>query len=376
MKRSIICIALLICMLISCSPLSDNSKEPLPSAVFNKKNSQTELHVSGEPGYAVETGGYIFYTDDEYIYRMNPDGTDKNALIKASSMKEIIPYEDWLVYQDLERQILHCYNWENGSELTLPNVSEVYCVIDDNLYFKDTIGLKVLSLNSANQYIVEAADKDEYIDNIIFNNDNLYYVFSYKVSDEYQSDLISIDYLTGTRKELLKQSPFIIQIIINDSELYYTTEEGLYCIDLNSMNRTQISDVSERIDYIYDDHYIYQTGAGQNDVVVMRDLKSGESIEICSYYCLAGLDKANGWYYYIDGDVAAGKTYRIKSDGSVRELYYDDWLNCGPYEELCIIDGWIFYFNEEQILSRINIETKQVEQVADQPTNTPWWAKI
>jgi hypothetical protein len=46
------------------------------------------------------------------------------------------------------------------------------------------------------------------------------------------------------------------------------------------------------------------------------------------------------------------------------------------YEELCIIDGWIIYFNEEQILSRINIETKQVEQVADQPTNTPWWAKI
>lgn len=101
---------------------------------------------------------------------MNTDGTDKNALIKASSMKEIIPYEDWLVYQDLEWQVLHCYNWENGSELTLPNVSEVYCVIDDNLYFKDTIGLKVLSLNSVNQYIVETADKDGYIDNIIFNN--------------------------------------------------------------------------------------------------------------------------------------------------------------------------------------------------------------
>jgi hypothetical protein len=206
--------------------------------------------------------------------------------------------------------------------------------------------------------------------------ENLYYVFSYKVSDEYQSDLININYLTGSRKKLLKQNPFIYQIIISGSKLYYSTEEGLYCVDLNSMSQTHISDVSERIDYIYDGHYVYQTGAGQNDVAVICDIKSGERVDICSYYCLAGLDKESGWYYYIDGDAAAGKTYRIKSDGSVRELYYDVWLNSGPYEELCIIDGWIYYFNTEKILSRINIETKQVEQVADQPTDTPWWAKI
>jgi hypothetical protein len=54
MKKSIICIALLICLLISCSPLSDKSKEPLPSAVFDIKNGQIELHVSGESGYVLK----------------------------------------------------------------------------------------------------------------------------------------------------------------------------------------------------------------------------------------------------------------------------------------------------------------------------------
>jgi hypothetical protein len=44
---------------------------------------------------------------------------------------------------------------------------------------------------------------------------------------EYQSDLISIDYLTGTRKELFKAKSVIIQIIINDSELYYTTRRAV-----------------------------------------------------------------------------------------------------------------------------------------------------
>ena len=44
--------------------------------VLHVSKGRPVLNISGQSGYAVKAGGYIFHTDNEYIWRMNPDGTE------------------------------------------------------------------------------------------------------------------------------------------------------------------------------------------------------------------------------------------------------------------------------------------------------------
>lgn len=333
-----------------------------------------ELLTSGQPGYAVKAGGYIFYTDNEYIYKMNPDGTNRERIIDINEIQEIIPYEEWLVYLDVQNQILKCYNYVEKKEIELAKkVQRAYAVVDGFVIYNTEAGLMKASLESSNVLLLEPSEVRSVLvldDRIIYDRVNG------QEGKEYQSDLVSSDFFTGRTSVLLSKSDYIYQIIKDDRDLYYLTSKGIYYFDLEEMSKERVSDVTDGIDYIYNSQILYRTGAGQNDLIVMYDIKTRNIFDVCKYYCLSGLDKNNDWYYYIDGNAQTNKTYRIKSDGSVREFFCEGWITSGPYDELCFIDGWIYYLNEEHLLCRINIESKKREQIAHQPTKTPWWARI
>ena len=46
------------------------------------------------------------------------------------------------------------------------------------------------------------------------------------------------------------------------------------------------------------------------------------------------------------------------------------------HDSIPSIDGWLYFFGSDEFLSRINIDTKEIEHVAGKPTEMPWWAKI
>jgi hypothetical protein len=94
------------------------------------------------------------------------------------------------------------------------------------------------------------------------------------------------------------------------------------------------------------------------------------------YYDLLWLDSQNDWIYYIKDNA----NYRKRSNGQEEEFFSEAVISSGyytmpSYNSIPSIDGWLYFFDENGVLSRINIDTKEINHVAGKPTDTPWWAK-
>ena len=335
-----------------------------------------EVSASGQPGYAVKAGGHIFYTDNEHIYKMNLNGTDEQRLVEINEIKEIVPYESFLIYLDEQNKRMCCYNYETNTETFLTSgVNEICKVLDGNVYYLTDIGLYKISLQTKREYAVGEGK----VYNVVACNTQLFMEEVHETEkDVFRSDILAVDILTGESK-VLAQTDSGLRIYSDNGTLYYLTADDLYSIDINSENNRKISDGIRYVYTICEDHALYYPE--NNNSTYLKNLISGEVIKVCDYGELLGLDRKNGWYYYNEDQ----GTYRIKSDGGQREYFCKEVLTPGYYtgtleiftftDGLVFIDNWIYYFKDE-VLSRLNVKTRVSEKIADNPTAMPWWDKI
>ncbi len=338
---------------------------------------QPELNVSGTPGYAAKSGDFVFYTDDEYIYRMNADGTSKQTIVDASSEKEIIPYDSWIVYQNIQSNILYITNWQDSNKSAwIPNVNFVFKVIDDMVYFEDDTALKKYSLMSGNIYIVEKFENDSSISDVIYKRNDLYCVYLRKNNDdEYIRSLVRLNCFTGERvilEEILK----VDELYFDSHNIYIYNLDGMYLLDESKMKTRQVAGpISGSVYAVYNNSIVYKSY--KKDLIYSFNMITGQNTELCDYKDLLWIDTENDWIYYIKDNA----TYRKRSGGLEEEFFCETLILSRYYTNLNYdgipsIDGWLYFFDSDDYLSRINIETKEIEQVADKPTEMPWWAKI
>ena len=352
--------------------LSENSGE----YILYVSNGRPAWPVSGQPGYAVKAGGYIFYTDNDNIYKMNPDGTDNKQLVDINSIKEIIPYEDWIIYGDMEDSIKSGYNFKTEKEIyAADNAYNIAGVVDGQIIYCTSQGLIKKSIESGKEYVIEKGE----LKNVMIADDHYIFEKSYTTAEgEYRSDLVTIDIFTGERREIAKAVSNMKRVFFDDGAIYYSDQDSLYAVRADGTgNKERYNSVGD-VYMVFDNHAVYHNNG--SDYTEIMDLASGQTDILCNEGSLFGLDRKSGWYYFYED----GATHRMKSDESSREYFCKDVLSPGQYidaiflntDGLVFIDNWIYYFNEDGILSRYNTDTAQTEPVADQPTLLYDWSKI
>ncbi len=346
-------------------------------AILYVSLGELELNVSGIPGYVTESKGYIFYTDDTHIYRMNADGTTKRTLVDARSLREIIPYDDWIVYKDIENDILHIVNWEDGKRsVEISNVINVFKVIDDMLFFEDKDGFKKYSLLSGNTYYIEQRNDKFGISDVIYKNNSMYYIHSYNTKDNQSLfQLKRLNCFTG-EKLTLDDTNEIYDLYLFGNSIYYTNKLGLYLLDEAKMQGKLIASLDYKDIYAIAGDIVIMDNF-DDEMIYSYNMVTGQNTELCDYYDLLWIDRKNDWVYFIKDNM----TYRKKSSGQEEEFFREAIIHSGYYsmsshDSIPSIDGWLYFFGSDEFLSRINIDTKEIEHVAGKPTEMPWWAKI
>ncbi len=345
-------------------------------AILYVSLGQPELNVSGVPGYASKSGDYIFYTDDRHIYSMHPNGTNKQSLIEAKNMLEIIPYDDWIVYHDIQSKILHIDNWQDREKSTaIFKVNAVYKVVDGMVYFEDDNGFKKYSLQSKNTYYVEKKENDSSVSDVIFKNNYLYYSYSYTIKDnEFNCLFKRLNCLTG-EKNTLDDKNQIYVLYFDGKNIYWENSLGISYFDETKMQGNQIAgSISGSINVVYDNTIIYESY--DDDLIYALDVVTGQKTELCDYYDLLWIDKRNDWVYFIKDNA----TYRMRSSGQEEEFFSDaiissSYYTMPSYDCIPSIDGWLYFFDENSVLSRINIDSREIEKIVSEPMEMPWWAR-
>lgn len=337
---------------------------------------QPDIKVSGQQGYVVKAGGSIIYLDNHHICRMNLDGTNKEKLLEAEDIKLITAYDDWIVFRNEASGVMRCFNIVDQRSYVTNNTKKIIGVVEDKVVFIMGDTLKSKSLISGVESCIE---KGNVFDGYIYKN-KLLILKRYSKDEEAKSDIISFDFFTGERQEVIVDHKAIGAIYIEAETVYFSSFYDIYSMDVLSGEATKVLD-NDDFDYlVYDNNLVYETDTFKINI---KDINTKQDVELCQGDgCLFGLDKSSDWYYFYHDKA----TYRMKSDGSKKEYFCDEILSPGVYiynerifmytDGIVFIDDWIYYLNIDQILCRININTKEIEQIAEQSVDMPWWTQI
>ena len=328
-----------------------------------------KLQHSAKCGYAAEAGEHIFYTDNAYIYRLNEDGSS-SWLTNARDLQGLFIYDDWLVHKNEEFKEIYAYNYSSEeTKLIDTMVGEIYGIVDGQIIYKGA------SENAEKNALLSASLYTDKIDvlyegdvrEVIINDDQVFLRAQYPEDETILSDIICCDLVTKESKMALFKEE-IDAIFVWNNQIVYMKNDTL--INLENFQKFSIPDINPV--FINDDCIFYFSYDTNKREMHLYNLISNEDIFVCESPNYLGFDEYGRWYYYHD----KGSTYRIKSDGSTRELVSNQVLSKGYYDSLIFIDDWIYYFDDMKILSRFNISSKEVEIIAENPTDMPWWSKI
>ncbi len=261
-----------------------------------------------------------------------------------------------------DAQFLSDHKWEislypncNTDKLNFTTKSKYKDLIEDGWIYSNVNGeLYKISINGDER--IKLSEEDATY--ITLNNDWLYYV-------SYDTDLCKIK-TDGTNRSIVKSDSKAMDLAIHNNWLYYLDREKYKIHRLNLEDGAVMSVGTEAVStwfkidegWIYykgynwtDDAKIYKISAlGSKKSALSNDKPSGfqsegRSVRFSLYEDICILD---GWIYYIN-DYNNKYLYKIKLDGTERTKINDE-----PTFDFEIVDGYIYFLDEDFRYYRIN----------------------
>lgn len=251
---------------------------------FNQKSGQ-KVHLSSKSGNNLNVvGNFIFFTrssgwggfDSSDLYRFDLKN-GKLLKIKKIITNNLIAYNNWIYYTDCTSEPINClykakYDGTEIIKLTDFSVSEFNII--DNIIYTSTNDIKLLTLEGD---IIRNIDFENELKslakrNIIFNNNEMYFIAGYQKNYGIAKlDIDSLEYIQ----------------IINE-----------HCSNLNIKDEW-IYFIKEK------DQKLYKVKTDGGDEQQVGNVKVDRT----------GINIIDEWIYYTHENVL----YRIKTDGSVCE---------------------------------------------------------
>ena len=160
---------------------------------------------------------------------------------------------------------------------------------------------------------------------------------------------------------------------MNKDKIYYGVYgEGLYVVGINGENNKRVIDTGDgyyNFNY-YNNWIFYRTDPYYDINFHMYNINTGRAVEI-ENGGLLGIDYIEGWCYYYQNN----NTYRLNTSNENNEYFCEQILGSWGYEEFSLIDNWIYYFDTNHYLCRLDINTTQSETIRNTPVIMPWWGR-
>ncbi|MCC5912688.1 MAG: DUF5050 domain-containing protein [Clostridiaceae bacterium] len=231
----------------------------------------------------------IYYIDRGHIYKMDTDGTNKfkvrDAESEGSNAHFLYVVEDKLFYKTHEG-LLYLNN-----QLVLPERVHTMAIVDELIYY---IALE----EQWNIYKVEIAKN--LFGNITVNNKE-------KLNDDY-SNWLNV------------QGDWVYYV--NESD-----ENSLYKIKTDGTQRTKLNDryswgVNVLDDWIYYVSREKSLDTEEKAVLYKMNISDKEEIKIHIFERIGNIQVIEDWIYYYEGSNEDLKLFRVKNDGSNKQLIY------------------------------------------------------
>jgi len=294
---------------------------------------------------------------------------------RIPEVKKIVPYESWLVYIYEPETKLCSFDYKTGKETIISKDAKYFFkIIDGYAYFLgNQNSLQRADLNGTNAEIIEPSD----ITDVGYMDGYLYY-FKAAVIPGGDCEIIKYNCRTGDKEIIYKEQNR--GYVFLDGDYLFIDTDKLYRTYKNGSGKTDILDH----DYYYvllisNNSIVYSTSGFK---IHIYNYKTKKDEEMCEEGQLQGYDDRNGWYYY----TVKNATYRMKDDGSKKEYFCDIPLTAGDYNAeldflkedngLVFIDDWIYYYEDDIFLKKININTKETQKILENNMSPPWWKQV
>ncbi|GKX31005.1 hypothetical protein SH1V18_34850 [Vallitalea longa] len=321
-------------------------------ALFCYKNNRHSKIVDGNINKYEVLGNKVYYEDD-YLYRVDKSGNNKEKL-NNSLIKMLIKIKDNVFYINNE-DINALYKINNNTESSeLINIIPAL-TIDD--YFTDDEKLYIYYLEKDKEVIKEININNLEFTDKLYENENCI-IFN----ETLQGNNISSEIILGVYDKKKRDCLYYVRWFggnqkFNDNYFYFTEKGNKYPsilrIDINNFNLEEIYEctkltIDKPISFVANVNYlaIEEIDSGNDLMVNIYDIKTKDLLNsLNKYYKLGFL--IDDYIYYISEDQKSINKYNIKeninetvirADNLIQELYIsDDTIYYGTIEDLKIL---------------------------------------
>lgn len=303
-----------------------NLEENYDVSVSDTVMGNTNSNIHNE-GIAAIQKGWIYYnnsSDKNSLYRIKEDGTLKQKI--SDDKPTYINVIGERVYYNFKGNIYSIRtNGQDKKLLENGRVSELL-VAGDTIYY--LLGRD--SYNEIYKMKIDGTNKERVM------------------KDESDEDNVSIDYFS----------------IIGDWIYYIDFYKDFYRVRVDGTELARISDI-RTCAFVFDNNSLYYNNWFDKWSLYKVGMSSNNKIKLTEEKPIS-MNQSSDWIYFVGSTYNEGNLYRIKKDGSKKEVISHD-VGC-VYNSINIVGEWIYYIQSlnqeyEPLIYRMKIDGSEKQQV-------------
>jgi hypothetical protein len=301
--------------------LFDDKPDVVSDSFEHVANGVANHHMLGT---ATSSNGWVYYaTGDEFINKMQTDGTNHELLYTAKTMSLNI-VDDYIFFL-IRGDGIYRIDIDGNNLTHISDIITDFVIEDGWIYFTrsssvsyptDEVGIYKLSINGGNPIIISGVDTF----NINVINGWIYYADRNKDSNIYK---IRVD---GSGMTKLNDEASY-NVCVDGSWIYYVAKGNVCKIKTDGSEKTIITDIGGRLSVgtnlnVAGD-WIYYTSQAEDRSDYAKNLyripcDGGKAQQLNSDKVIH-FNIAGGWIFYWNFDDDEGPYYMMRTDGSERQ---------------------------------------------------------